>query len=411
MAMSGVGIEQAFGPQQSSVLRAFIGEVMSSAGTEAAANLEKSQEGLKVIVQTMSDQQVEMKNVMERFEAEKKNMQTIVEQFQKDSGGMNGTMQEIQAKVSSLNLEEVDRKVGGLVANLQEAKGGAMETLREFYGSAKVDMDRRFGVVEEKFAGIDAIHNHAHDTVARIEMKIGQIENAIQSGSIGKGKGGGGGGYESLGLVDTRYVKLPGFPDANPSAGVFRKWWKELARYCTTRGQEWKAADVIFRVVRGYPNQIDASELAQFSRVCAARDDAEGGNHFQFGGFSELHDKSRDMFACLEHSLNGKCSEMVGSIMHKDGFELLRKLARKFDPISPQAAGHYKSQIFAFAGHPCANFAKTVERMHALEKLCCDMAENTGETMESVHEQKNLADEFFPTMDSSCQAEILALIP
>ena len=111
------------------------------------------------------------------------------------------------------------------------------------------------------------------------------------------------------------------------------------------------------------------------------------------------------MFACLEHSLNGKCAELIGAIKNKDGFELLRKLARKHDPISPQAASIYKAKVYAYAGHSCANFGKTVERMNVLELLRCEMIENTGEDIKD----ENLADVFFPTMDASCQSEMVAL--
>ena len=396
MAMAG-SIEANFAPQQAASLRAFLGEVMSSAGTEAAANLQSSQVGMQTIVQQMSDQQNEMKIVMDRFEQEKTKIETIMEQFAVNSGGMDEKVKGIQVQMGVLNLEEVDRKIGGLVNNLQEARTGAMETLRESYGSAKTEMDAGF-------ARVDGVLKNAHDVVARIETRVAQIEHEVKNGGFGKGKGGGGGEYYSQGLVDMRDVKLPLFPEGTPSTVVFRKWWKDLSRYCSMREKEWKAADVIFRVIRGYPNQIDEKEVAQFSRACADRDSAEGGNHFQFGGFSDLHDRSRDMYTCLEHALNGKCSEMVAVVNSKDGFELLRKLARKYDPISPQAASAYKAQIFAFAGHPCASFAKTVERMNKLEQVRCEMKETTGENVED----KTLADVFFPTMDASCQAEILA---
>ena len=46
------------------------------------------------------------------------------------------------------------------------------------------------------------------------------------------------------------------------------------------------------------------------------------------------------MFSCVEYALKGKCGDIVGGIWSGDGFELLRKWARKYDPISPQAVMH-----------------------------------------------------------------------
>ena len=42
---------------------------------------------------------------------------------------------------------------------------------------------------------------------------------------------------------------------------------------------------------------------------------------------------------------------------------LLRRLARKHDPISPQAVSIYKGKLFAFAGTPCANFKATQDKL------------------------------------------------
>ena len=77
--------------------------------------------------------------------------------------------------------------------------------------------------------------------------------------------------------------------------------------------------------------------------------------------------------------LKGNCAEIVSRVSNADGFELLRKFARKFDTISPQAVRICKARVLAFDGQPCTTFAKTVERLHELEKLRGDMGENTGE--------------------------------
>ena len=71
------------------------------------------------------------------------------------------------------------------------------------------------------------------------------------------------------------------------------------------------------------------------------------------------YSEPRDVF-CVEYALNGKWSELASGVWNGDGFELLRKLARKFDPISPPAVSIYKARVFAFTGQPCMTFAKTV---------------------------------------------------
>ena len=396
-------MEMAFTPGQVTALRDFMRNVMQSASDETMQSLTQSQTGLTNVMQQMTAQQEEMKKVMNEFDIDKVKIKEVMEKFQADSGGMMKTMTEIESKLGILDLEGVDRKVGSLVASLTEARTNALATLRESYSS-------KLEETESKFKVIDDTLTKAHGLVAGIERKVEAIEQAMQSGNFGSGKGKGGGGYAGdrqnfTGLVDMRDVKLPMFPEGSPTVAVFRKWWNELMRYCSMREGEWRAADVIFRVIRGYPNEIDHKEFAQFGNVCAKRDAAQQGNHFQYGGFNNIQDKSKDMFACLEHSLNGKCAEMIGVIKNKDGFELLRKLARKYDPISPQAASIYKARVFAHAGHACANFGKTVDRLNALEMLRCEMIENTGEDMKD----ENLADVFFPTMDASCQSEIVAL--
>ena len=117
MAMAG-SIESMFLPQQATALRAFMGEVMANAGTEAAANLTQQQDGLKAIIQQMSDKQTEMQKIMEKFDEEKGKMQAIMEKFGADSGGMGDQVKVIKKQLDSLALEEVDRRVAGLVNNL-----------------------------------------------------------------------------------------------------------------------------------------------------------------------------------------------------------------------------------------------------------------------------------------------------
>ena len=233
----------------------------------------------------------------------------------------------------------------------------------------------------------------------------------MRSGAgMGFGKGGGSGGIdrdgydrdESSNLIGFKDVKLPVLTADNPSAQVFRLWWKDLSKYCQRREKHWKAADSLFHVIRGYPNDINDREVPTFLISCTTRDHDQ--NIFDVGTW-QVWDRMRELYTCVEYALGGKCADVFGGVKAGDGFELLRRLARKFDPVSPQAASIFKGRIYGLSGTPCATFAKTVERLRELERMRSDMRDQTGEDMDT----KVLADIYFPTMDASCQSEIVAL--
>ena len=95
----------------------------------------------------------------------------------------------------------------------------------------------------------------------------------------------------------------------------------------------------------------------------------------------------------------------MNQVVGGHGFEVLRKLSRTFDPLSPQAASVIKGLIYATAAKPCKTFAQTAERLNELQRLQEEMRDTAGEEIEN----KVLAEVYFPTMDSSCQAEIVGL--
>ena len=127
-------MELAFLPEQVTALRGFMQTVMQSASSEAAQSLSQSRTELTGIMQQMATQQEEMKKAMNEFDIDKSKIKEVMERFQADSGGMMKTMTEIENKLGTLDLEGVGRKVGSLVSSLQEARTGAMDTLRETYG-------------------------------------------------------------------------------------------------------------------------------------------------------------------------------------------------------------------------------------------------------------------------------------
>ena len=124
-------------------------------------------------------------------------------------------------------------------------------------------------------------------------------------------------------LISIKDLRLPTMHDSNPSVLVFRKWWKDLYKYCQRR-EEWRGAEALFRVVRGYPNEINGKEIGVFTQACTDRDATDKGANFNFGERWNFWDRAKELFSCIEHSLNGKCIDVVNTVGVGDGLELLR---------------------------------------------------------------------------------------
>ena len=90
--------------------------------------------------------------------------------------------------------------------------------------------------MNERFAGVEKQFIEAHGVVVRLEGRMQYVERngASSGGGFGGGKGSGGEMRESN-LISIKDVKLPLLADANPSVAVFRRWWKDLAKYCQRR--------------------------------------------------------------------------------------------------------------------------------------------------------------------------------
>ena len=67
--------------------------------------------------------------------------------------------------------------------------------------------------------------------------------------------------------INIKDVKLPLLSDVNPSVAVFRRWWKELDKYCQRRETQWRGSETLFRVIRGYPNEIVSRKFPDFLQV------------------------------------------------------------------------------------------------------------------------------------------------
>ena len=64
-----------------------------------------------------------------------------------------------------------------------------------------------------------------------------------------------------------------------------------------------------------------------------------------------------ETYEVVELSLDGKAPDIVGQLKDVMGFALLRRLARKYDPISPQLKQLNKSisNVIALLAMACSN--------------------------------------------------------
>ena len=415
--MQRAGIE---GHQEEAILgtvRELIVQSLDAAGNQAAQNLLTTTTKMEELLVKMQSQQEEIKKNMELMNSEKEILKKLMEQVHSEgqaakstliaqSGGMkelNADLDKVKTAKDQIANDLVARnaEMNDMVDKLREASSEAFQRVRDSYGGIETTMTSRFDEVRrDADAGrqrLNEMESVVRNLQANAQTSMGNM------GGMGS-DGGNSGGRGDEPLIHAKDVKLPILESEKPSVGSFRKWYKELYKYCSKRQFFWRGSETLFKVIRGYPNEIVRKERRHFQQACTDRDNRPGGTQFDFG-YWDIEARSREMFTCVEYALDGKCGDLVSGVQNTDGFELLRKLARKFDPISPQAASVYKGKIFALAGQPCANFAKTVERLHELDMLRLEMRENTGEDVTEV----TLAEVYFPTMDASCQSEIVAI--
>ena len=387
-------------------IKSVVKSSLDAAGNEAAANLRTwaaKQEELSQAIQQAAAEKQEMQKNMEIIHAEAETMKAVLQKGSIDQETLKQNLaQMLNTKdVLIAELSAKNESTQAVLEVLNNATSDAMLQVRQLYGGTNEETRAKFKDVEQR------IYN-AEVEIVKVMGRTTHLESS--AGPSGYQAHGGGGGRTEVSamesnLVSIKDVRMPSLSDSSPSVLVFRKWWKDLYKYCQRREKEWRGAESLFRVIRGYPNEITPREIGAFLNTCTNRDDTPTGAGFKFDRDWIFHDRNKEMFACVEHSLNGKCSDIVSSVVVGDGFELLRRLARKFDPISPQAVSVYKGKVYAMAGSPCANFKATVARLAEIEALKNEMREHTGEEVDG----KTLAEVFFPTMDASCQSEIVAL--
>ena len=104
--------------------------------------------------------------------------------------------------------------------------------------------------------------------------------------------------------------------------------------------------------------EITPKEVHDFQNACTNKDNHAKGAGFDFSGWS-FYDRDREMYQCVELALAGKCADIITGVPKDNGFELLRRLARKFDPVSSQAVSIYRGRVYAFAALPCQSWKAT----------------------------------------------------
>ena len=127
-------------------------------------------------------------------------------------------------------------------------------------------MNKRFSKVESQLV-------EAHKVVVRHDERLKNIErNGLSSGGGAGGGGKGSGEMRESNLISIKDVKLPLLGEWDLTVAVFRRWWKDLAKYCQRRETHWRGAETLFCVIRGYPDEIVAPKFPDFSQSCTNRD-------------------------------------------------------------------------------------------------------------------------------------------
>ena len=274
-SMESVGLS----PEQAGAIRLALTTALADAGNEATRNLAEKHRAMTDLASQMGTQQAEIVGYIKTFNDEKEAMKTHMERFHTEAEEIKRKMEQHSEAFSQVGesitelkadkdaiVQDITAKVDvveGLIRTLNDATTHAVQTLRHSYGGIEDTMNRHAEKVEGQFT-------NAARAVEDIKVRLSRVEGA--GGRSGGGQPDRHGSDHDTGLISVKDVKLPLLPEANPSVATFRKWWKDLSKYCQRREAKWRAADTLFRVIRGYPNEIVSKEFAQFMQVCTNRD-------------------------------------------------------------------------------------------------------------------------------------------
>ena len=152
---------------------------------------------------------------------------------------------------------------------------------------------------------------------------------------------------------------------------------KDVGEYCE-RSAQFPGCTFVFKMIRGYQDSID-SELgyvAFFEAVDASLPTDIG----KIADRWEASIADRELLSALKHVMQGTCSEIVNQLPARGGgFELLRLLALKYDPVMPNLFQMLMASIYGLANDKCKDFKPTVARIALIKRISNDMAEQCGQ--------------------------------
>ena len=81
---------------------------------------------------------------------------------------------------------------------------------------------------------------------------------------------------------------------------------------------------------------------------------------------------------CLGVCLTPEAMLHVDKLETGKGFELLRQLLTRYDPVHPNMVSHLRCELFGFANCRCNNFQKLVTRLEDIIHLTDRMGQEHG---------------------------------
>ena len=121
-------------------------------------------------------------------------------------------------------------------------------------------------------------------------------------------------------------------------------------------------------------------------------------------GSWDTANSNKDLFHAVKFVLKDKCHDVVESVPRGgNGFELLRLLVRRFDPVNPNLRQMMQAQMYGLANQKCKDFSAVIARVTLIDRLANDQAEQCG----SRPADDVLADIFFPSLDRSSLTELM----
>jgi len=194
---------------------------------------------------------------------------------------LNAELDQVKSAKDQIANDFVARnaEMNDMVGKLREASSEAFQRVRDSYGGIETTMTSRFDEVRrDADAGrqrLNEMESVVRNLQANAQTSMGNM------GGMGS-DGGNSGGRGDEPLIHAKDVKLPILESEKPSVGSFRKWYKELYKYCSKRQFFWRGSETLFKVIRGYPNEIVRKEYRHFQQACTDRDNRPGGTQFDF---------------------------------------------------------------------------------------------------------------------------------